>query len=54
MARNTYHSPESFFHIVFIDKTMEILLYSFFKSCNYELSFANSSRIEFLTTVYRW
>ena len=35
-------------------KMKEISLYSFFKSCNYELSFGNSIWIEFFITIYRW
>ena len=37
--RNTYHSPASCFILFLLKKTKEISLYSFFKSCNYELSY---------------
>ena len=51
VVRNTYHSPASCFILFLLIKTKEISLYSFFKSCNYELSFGNSIRIELFTTV---
>ena len=54
VIRNTYHSSSSCFILFLLIKATDILLYSFFKSCNYELSFGNSIRIEFFTTIYRW
>lgn len=50
VARNTYHSPTSCFIVFLLLKMKEISLDSFFKSCNYELSFWNSIRFKFFTT----
>ena len=50
VVRNAY-SPASCFISFLLIKTKEISHYSFFKSCNYELSFGNSIQIEFFTTV---
>ena len=41
VVRNVYHSPASCFILFLLIKMKEISLYSFFKSCNYELSFGN-------------
>ena len=54
VIRNTYHSSASCFTLFLLIKVREISFYSFFKSCNYELSFGNSIQNEFFTTVYLW
>ena len=39
VIRNTYRSSANCFILFLLTKVREISLYSFFKSCNYELSF---------------
>ena len=42
VIRNTFHSSASCFILFLLIKAREISLYSFYKSCNYELGFGNS------------
>ena len=60
VVRNTYHSPASCFIFFLLIKKKEISLYSFFKSCNYELSFlppftsCKKCLKKTLVRIYKW
>ena len=46
VIRNAYYSSVSCFILFLFIEVREISLYSFFKSCHYELSFGNSTQFE--------